>query len=452
MYTSSTPTRNIFTVSKLNKLARTILESEIGQIWLTGEISNFVAAASGHWYFTLKDSKAQVKGAMFRNANTRVQTRPKEGDKVLVRANISLYEPRGDYQMIVEHIEPEGTGLLKQQFEALKLALSAEGLFSQHLKKLLPAHPTKIGVITSPSGAALHDMLTVLNRRNPAIEIIVYPTLVQGESAPDAIAQAIQQADQRNETDILIVGRGGGSMEDLWAFNDERVARAIFSATLPIISAVGHETDVTIADFVADIRAPTPSAAAELVSSDRSETLYRIQKQYNRLNQAIFNQLARVKHTHKLAGQRLQHVHPRTRLMQQAQRLDNISLSLKSALDSCISKERRRLNTIEHRLLNRSPDRQVAKHIERLSTANERIKHAMLSQLNRADQQLNGISQLMHSVSPLATMARGYNIAFKDDEIVNTVTQVKEGDKLTHKFKDGEITSEVRSISPTPSK
>ncbi len=263
---SSLTNQNIFTVSRLNSEVRLLLENEMGIVWLIGEISNFSAPVSGHWYLTLKDSRAQVKCAMFRGNNRRVNFKPQNGNQVLVKARLSLYEPRGDYQLIIESMQPEGDGRLQQQFEELKMKLAGEGLFAQTAKKPLPEHPKRVGIITSKTGAALFDILDVLKRRDPSLPVVIYPTMVQGEEASIQIAQAIGCANSRNECDVLIVGRGGGSLEDLWCFNNEIVARTIAASQIPIISAVGHEVDVTIADFVADMRAPTPSAAAELVS------------------------------------------------------------------------------------------------------------------------------------------------------------------------------------------
>ncbi|CCP01603.1 exodeoxyribonuclease VII large subunit [Erwinia amylovora Ea644] len=257
---SQAPGSNIFTVSRLNSTVRKLLELEMGQVWLSAEISNFSQPSSGHWYFTLKDDSAQVRCAMFRNGNRRVTFRPQNGQQVLVRATITLYEPRGDYQLIAESMLPAGDGLLQQQFEQLKQRLMAEGLFEQRHKQPLPDPARQVGVITSASGAALHDVLRVLQRRDPSLPVVIYPTPVQGAEAPPGIVRAIELANARNECDVLIVGRGGGSLEDLWSFNDERVARAIFASRIPIVSAVGHETDVTIADFVADLRAPTLAA------------------------------------------------------------------------------------------------------------------------------------------------------------------------------------------------
>lgn len=248
----SSQTSSIFTVSRLNQTVRLLLEQEMGQVWISGEISNFTQPSSGHWYFTLKDDTAKYAARWFRNSNRRVTFRPQHGQQVLVRANITLYEPRGDYQIIVESMQPAGEGLLQQKYEQLKAKLQAEGLFDQQCKQSLPTPAHCVGVITSKTGAALHDILHVLKRRDPSLPVIIYPTAVQGDDAPGQIVRAIELANARNECDVLIVGRGGGSLEDLWSFNDERVARAIFASRIPVVSAVGHETDVTIADFVGD--------------------------------------------------------------------------------------------------------------------------------------------------------------------------------------------------------
>jgi len=261
------------TVSQLNHQVKTLLEQGMARLWVEGEISNLARPASGHLYFTLKDASAQVRAAFFRQRQRGPTIGLKNGDKVLVFGKVGLYEPRGDYQLIVEAVEPAGEGALRRQFEVLKKKLAAEGLFAEEHKRELPSLPRRVGVITSPSGAAIRDILTVLKRRFPSVPVVIYPSSVQGEAAPGELIAALRAAVRRNECDVLIVGRGGGSLEDLWAFNDERLARALFDAPIPIVSAVGHEVDFTIADFVADVRAPTPSGAAEIVVPDRSDWL-----------------------------------------------------------------------------------------------------------------------------------------------------------------------------------
>ena len=319
-------TSNIFTVTQLNYSVRHLLEVELGQVWLTGEISNFSQPVSGHWYLTLKDENAQVRCAMFKMKNLRVNFRPQNGMQVLVRASVSLYEPRGDYQLIIESMQMAGDGLLQQQFDGLKMKLAAQGLFAQEHKKPIPKFVKRVGIITSPSGAALQDILHILNRRDPSLQIVIYPTLVQGKEATQDIIDTIRLANQRKECDVLIVGRGGGSLEDLWCFNEEMVAYAIYQSELPIISAVGHETDVTIADFVADLRAPTPSAAAELVSRDRQEIVRQLQHHLNMVNLAFDRLWAE-----KLS--RFQHINLRLNAQSPAKQLELLHFKLTQIFD-----------------------------------------------------------------------------------------------------------------------
>jgi exodeoxyribonuclease VII large subunit len=434
----------IYTVSRLNRQARMVLESEIGLVWVRAEISNFVAAGSGHWYFTLKDDRAQVRTAMFRNANRRVTLRPKEGDRVLVRATLSLYEPRGDYQLIAEHMEPEGEGLLKQQFEQLKQRLAAEGLFDQQHKKPIPHPIVKVGVITSTTGAALHDILTVLKRRNPAIEVIIYPSQVQGDNAPAQLINALQIANQRNEVDVLILGRGGGSLEDLWCFNDENLARAIFASSLPVISAVGHEVDISIADFVADLRAPTPSAAAELVSQDRQELENALAQTIRRLHRAMAGHLQQLHGRQQLALEQLQRAHPRVRLQQQSQHLDRLHSELNHALSGRLNQARQQMTALQARLQQQSPQQKLQALQQQLQFQSHGLHSQLRKLLRDKHQALANNSHLLNTVSPLATLSRGYSISLKDHQVVKTAKALKPGDELTTRFVDGEISSTVK--------
>ena len=341
---------NIYSVSQLNQSVRLMLENQLGAVWLTGEISNFSQPVSGHWYLSLKDENAQVRCAMFRMKNMRVSFRPTNGMQVLVRANVSLYEPRGDYQLIIESMHLAGEGLLMQQFEALKLKLAAEGLFAQHLKKNLPHFSKAVGIITSKTGAALQDILHILQRRDPSLKIIIYPTAVQGKDAATEIAQMIELANQRQEVDVLIVGRGGGSLEDLWCFNEEMVARAIFHSHLPVISAVGHETDVTIADFVADVRAPTPSAAAELVSRNQTELLQQLQYRRQRLEIALDRLFAEKQQKLRHLSLRLHNQHPQAQLRIQQQLITQLSHRLQQTLRHHRQKAAENLTALSMRL------------------------------------------------------------------------------------------------------
>lgn len=443
VFTQVSPQREVFNVSKLNRLARTILESEIGQIWLSAEISNLVIASSGHWYFTLKDNKAQIRAAMFKGSNRKVTQRPKEGDKVLVRANLSLYEARGDYQLIVEHLEPEGQGDLKQAFEQLKIQLASEGLFAHEHKMPLPDSINKVGVITSATGAALHDILTVLNRRNPAISVIVYPAQVQGEQAPEQLIQALHLANQRNEVEVIILGRGGGSLEDLWCFNNETLARAIFASQLPIVSAVGHEVDVTISDFVADLRAATPSAAAELISQDQQQLMQQIDRLSQRLIQSWRQQQQQAQLRQQNLLHKLQQQHPQRQLEQQAQRLERAQHQLHQTIQSRLQNANIQQQQLTHQLQLHQPQGRIGQLQQYKQMLLDKLQQAMQQQLLNQQQQLAKHSALLNSVSPLATLSRGYNIAYKQGKIVKSAAQLNPGEQITSRFADGEVVSEV---------
>nr|WP_040522850.1 exodeoxyribonuclease VII large subunit [Aliiglaciecola lipolytica] len=445
MLSQTSTSKNIFTVSQLNRMARSVLETEIGQIWLSAEISNFVAASSGHWYFTLKDSRAQVKAAMFRGANSRIKLRPKEGDKILVRASVGLYEARGDYQIVVDFMEPEGEGQLKQQFEMLKIKLAQEGLFASSHKKTLPESIQRVGVITSATGAALHDILTVLKRRNPLISVIVYPAQVQGELAPLQLCQAIDKATRRNEVDVLIIGRGGGSLEDLWCFNNETLARKIFSCPLPTISAVGHEVDVTIADFVADVRAPTPSAAAELVSTDVIEVIQNIQNLKGRLQRSMRSHLQFHKHRSQIASQQLKPLHPENRIKQQAQFLDQMQMLLEHRVKASIERRAKKMATLSQRLMTRSPINGIERQLQNNQNLTKQLNKSILNFLGKKQLQLAKSSELLDSVSPLSTLSRGYSITYRGDEIIKQSKQLNVNDEIVSRFHDGSIKSKVLS-------
>jgi len=443
------PTANIFTVSRLNTTVRKLLEMEMGQVWLSAEISNFSQPSSGHWYFTLKDDGAQVRCAMFRNSNRRVNFRPQNGQQVLVRATITLYEPRGDYQLIAESMQPAGDGLLQQQFEQLKQRLMAEGLFEQGHKQPLPDPARQVGVITSASGAALHDVLRVLHRRDPSLPVVIYPTPVQGAEAPAGIVRAIELANARGECDVLIVGRGGGSLEDLWSFNDERVARAIFASRIPIVSAVGHETDVTIADFVADLRAPTPSAAAELVSRNQVELLRQLQSQQQRLEMAMDYYLARQQRSFTRIQHRLQQQHPQLRLARQQTALVQLRRRLDDAMQQQIRLATRQQERIGQRLKAIRPEMRVERSRQLLQQWQYRLQQAMQQQLNGNRQRFGTLAAQLEGVSPLATLARGFSVTTAaDGQVVKKAKQLHPGDKLKTRLDDGWVESEVTLVTP----
>ncbi|WP_276755132.1 exodeoxyribonuclease VII large subunit [Pseudoalteromonas marina] len=438
----SKPSQTVYTVSRLNREIRTVLEQGFASLVLTGEISNFIAPASGHWYFSLKDDKAQIKAAMWRGNNRSQSYRPENGAQVTVKARVSLYEPRGDYQLIVEHMEPAGEGQLKQEFDALKMRLAAEGLFSSAYKKPLPNNINRIGVITSATGAAIKDILTVLKRRAPQLEVIIYPAMVQGKEAHIHLINQIELANTRNEVDILILGRGGGSLEDMWCFNHEQLARAIHNSDLPIISAVGHEIDTTISDYVADMRAPTPSAAAELVSPNTQELHSKVTQLINRLNNAFKHSIADKRALATQLQHRLNLCHPRNQLNQKTQRLDELSIALQQAMQSRLYQQERTLNNLTPRLMRQSPDKKLAQASHQLSQLQARLDQAIQQQLQQANNSLALQASKLDSVSPLNVLARGYSITkTQQGKVVKSVGQIKAGDVLVTELVDGSIKS-----------
>ncbi|HCE2052837.1 TPA: exodeoxyribonuclease VII large subunit [Vibrio parahaemolyticus] len=436
--------QNIFTVSRLNAEVRLLLENEMGIVWLVGEISNFSAPVSGHWYLTLKDSRAQVKCAMFRGNNRRVTFKPANGNQVLVKARLSLYEPRGDYQLIIESMQPEGDGRLQQEFEELKMKLAAEGLFAHTNKLPLPEHPKRVGIITSKTGAALYDILDVLKRRDPSLPVVIYPTMVQGDDAAIQIAQTIGRANSRNECDVLIVGRGGGSLEDLWCFNNEILARTIAASQIPIISAVGHEVDMTIADFVADVRAPTPSAAAELVSRDNSHKDQSLVAKQHKLASAMRYYLAQQKQQSAQLLHRLERQHPSYQLQRQSQQLDELDMRLRRAMQRFIDTRQQAVERKHHRLQLNSPIKHLAQQKSRLERVEHKLMDAMDRKLLTMRHQLAIAAEKLDTVSPLATLKRGYSITQTDQgKVVTSADDVKTGDLLVTRLANGEIHSTV---------
>jgi exodeoxyribonuclease VII large subunit len=438
--------REIYSVSRLNREARAQLEGYFPLIWVEGEISNLTKPRSGHIYFTLKDEFAQVRCAMFRMRAMHLRFIPREGQHVMIRVRVSIYENRGDYQLIVENMEEYGSGALQLAFEALKQRLQAEQLFSQERKKRLPEAPQTIGVITSPSGAAIRDILSVLARRNPSIRVIIYPTAVQGEMAASEIVRAIETANRRAECELLIVSRGGGSLEDLWPFNEERVARAIAASELPIVSAVGHEVDITIADLVADLRAPTPSAAAELVSTDSGELLIQLQSQFQRLKRAT---QSRIYHHNQTLHSLKRHLkHPQQRINEQSQRVDELESRLLRATRHTILQQAEWLNALASRLNGQRPALRVAQTKEQLHRVWGQLHRAMGRHLNQKRLILSSAAQGLDLVSPLATLQRGYSITLSEKrEVVRGTDGVNIGDTITTRLAEGELTSQITNIS-----
>ncbi|EQB2603932.1 exodeoxyribonuclease VII large subunit [Aeromonas salmonicida] len=439
--------QQVFTVTRLNSAVRMILEQDLGLVWLTGELSNLAMPSSGHWYFSLKDLGAQVRCAMFKGNNRRVAFRPQDGMQVLVQARVSLYEPRGDYQLIIESMQPAGDGVLALRFEELKRRLGAEGLFDEGRKRPLPREPRAVGLVTSATGAALHDMLTVLKRRAPDLPIFIYPTQVQGSAAIGQIVAAIALANRRAEVDVLIVGRGGGSLEDLWCFNEEVVARAIANSAIPVISAVGHEVDVTISDFAADLRAPTPSAAAELVAPDQSARAQRLAHLWQRLVQAMNRHQTAARHGFVLLQKRLDHQDPKRRLEQQSQRLDELSARLQQLLNQRLHQGERRLANLELRLQAKNPERLLAIGRRRHQLAQERLHALIAKRQDQASHRLAMLTARLDGVSPLATLGRGYSITrTQSGDVINRAAQVNAGQTLVTTLAEGHLQVRVEEV------
>jgi exodeoxyribonuclease VII large subunit len=434
--------REVLSISQLNQAARRLLETGLPMVWVEGEISNLARPSSGHIYFTLKDASAQVRCAMFKMKNRLLDFRPSDGQQVLARVRVSIYEARGDYQLIIEHMEEAGDGALRRQFELLKHKLQQEGLFDAETKQALPELPRRIGIITSPTGAAIRDILSVLKRRFPAIPVLIYPIPVQGAEAPPAIVQAIQLAAQRAECDLLVLTRGGGSLEDLWAFNDEAVARAVHDCPIPLVSAVGHEIDFTIADFVADVRAPTPSAAAELISPDRGEWLEYVSQQRARLVRALRGQLQQRQQT--LHALRRHIKHPGQRLRERAQRLDELEQRLMQGQLRFFKHQHARIGTLQARLQAQSPVQHIRTLGVRLASLQRAARHAILQRLKRDRQRLLAQTHALETVSPLATLNRGYAIVQTEDgRVVREAGEVEIGQRVQARLGKGRLQCRV---------
>jgi exodeoxyribonuclease VII large subunit len=443
------PVRDIYTVSRLNREVRILLERGFGSLWLEAEISNFARPASGHWYFSLKDASAQVRCAMFKQRNMLAAFTPRDGQKVLVRARIGLYEPRGEYQLLVDHMEDAGLGALKRQFEELTAKLAAEGLFAAERKRALPRLPKRIGVITSPTGAAIRDIVHVLARRFPAAAVLTYPVPVQGAQAAAEITAAVALAGRRGECDVLILARGGGSLEDLWAFNDEALARAIVASPIPIVSGVGHEIDFTIADFAADVRAPTPSAAAEIVVPDAHEWLKTVRTLGARLQQAMRRRLNDGRERLRWLMGRAALVSPAARLTQQMQSLDDLEQRLTRGMRQRLTEMRS--DFVERRglLWQLSPIARIRDGAQRHQGLAARLSAAQLQQLRHARERLIPLVRTLQAVSPLATLDRGYAIVSRmDGVILRDSAQAPPGTIVEARLAAGKIRAKVEDPSP----
>ena len=439
------PTRDVYSVARLNREVRGLLEAGLPSIWIEGELSNFSRPASGHWYFSLKDEAAQVRCVMFRQRNLAIRVAPQDGMQVLLRARVGLYEPRGDFQLIVDHLEEAGEGLLRRRFEALKLALAAEGLFDAGRKRAPPRLPRRIGVVTSPSGAAIRDVLQVLRRRFPAIPVLLYPVPVQGATAAREIAEMLAIADRRAEVDVLLLVRGGGSLEDLWAFNDESLARAISQLSLPVISGIGHEVDFTIADFVADLRAPTPSAAAELAVPDGAALFADLSARSRRLGQAAGRGLLARRERLLGAWKRLWVQHPSQVLAQSAQHIDELHARLLASAHREVGRRSERLATVRAELAGSSPAVRIATLLQRSAHAALRLRPAMGHRLSLQRGRLETAVRALNAVSPLATLARGYAIVTlaSDGSVVHDPAQAPAGAKIDARLSRGRLRARV---------
>ena len=438
--------RDIYSVSRLNREARSLLEGSFPLLWVEGEISNLSRPGSGHWYFTLKDEAAQVRCAMFRNRNINLRFTPDNGMHILLRARISLYEARGEYQIIAEHMEEAGDGALRRAFELLKQRLQTEGLFSPEHKKPLPIFPKQIGVITSATGAAVRDILTTIKRRFPALPVIVYPVAVQGAGSAEQIAKMITIAGHRNECDILILARGGGSLEDLWAFNEEIVARAIYQCPLPIVTGIGHEIDFTIADFVSDQRAPTPTAAAELVTPNQYELLNRLQQQTARLQHLLQSRLQRTSEKLHWLSRHIQH--PGRRVQDWSQRLDEANTRLINAMNHKLRHSQSHVAQLRTQLQVNNPVLRLQSYQKQLGYLRLRSTTAISHVIERKSHTLTNLAHTLDTVSPLATLHRGYAIVTRnaDKRILRSVTQTHTGELIRARLAQGQLVCKVETI------
>ena len=442
----ATAERQVLSVSQLNRQARMTIEQRFNQIWVSGELSSFARPGSGHWYFTLKDNDAQVRCAMFANANRRARMQPANGQQVLLRGRVSLYEGRGEFQIIVEHMEPAGEGALRAAFDALKRQLNAEGLFEQQRKRPLPDMPRHVAVVTSPTGAALKDALSVWRRRFPALAVTVVPTSVQGNEAEQEILSALGRA-AALQPDLILLTRGGGSMEDLWVFNAESIARAIADIEIPVVSAIGHEIDVSISDFVADLRAPTPSAAAELIAPDGQELEQAFLSQLHRLRMVL---VARLREK-RLSVQNvtLGLINPARYCEQASQRLDELNTRLSRAATASVAQRHMQMRGTANRLDLQRPDRLMRGLGDKVGAAHRRLQQVMLRTLGQREQRMVASARMLESLSPLPTLARGYTV-LRDPtgSVISQAATLTVGQKISGQMQDGRFTAEILNTAP----
>jgi exodeoxyribonuclease VII large subunit len=449
LFAPTTPERDVYTPTRLNREARLLLERGFASLWLEGELSNLSRPSSGHWYFSLKDSGAQLRCAMFRQRNSLLRFTPQDGMHVLVRGRVGLYEPRGDYQFLVDHMEEGGEGALRRRFELLKAKLAAAGFFALERKRRPPALPQRIGVITSPTGAALRDIMNVLRRRFPLTPIRIYPVAVQGAQSAEQIAAALAFASSRADCDVLILARGGGSLEDLWSFNEEIVARAMIDCRIPIITGIGHEIDFTIADLVADVRAPTPSGAAELAVPDTQEWLKHFGLLQRRLLLSLQRgALARREHVEWVV-QRLLQLHPGVQLRQQAQRVDELEQRLARCMNHRLQRSRGKLNEASAHLRRASPALRLSATQGRAQLLAAKLVSAVRQQLESARTRYALAGRSLNAISPLATLERGYAIVTDaHGQVVTNALRVAAGDQIETRLARGTVRATVTSTAP----
>ncbi len=442
--------QDMFSVTELTRRVKSLLESGVGTVWVAGEISNLRVPSSGHMYFTLKDERSQVAAVMFKGRNQSLRFQPKDGLEVVVHGLVSVYEARGQYQILVDRMEPRGVGALQLAFEQLKNKLAEEGLFDEEHKVPIPALPRRIGVVTSPTGAAIRDILTVVRRRFSGVHMLLYPVRVQGDDAPPEIVEGIRTLDALGDIDVIIIGRGGGSIEDLWAFNDEGVARAIYACTTPLISAVGHEIDFTIADFVADLRAPTPSAAAELVVGEREAMRETVTRRRQRLTLAARRAVEAARHRLRLSVESYVLQRPEQMFRDRQQRLDELAEMLRRQVRDDLVARHAQLARLADGVRHLRPELAVARVRERLADTTQRCVNAYRRVLGDLRGRHATLTAKLDGLSPLGVMARGYSLVWTvpGGRLVNDVRQVAVGDRLDVQFHRGRATVSVEETAP----
>ena len=437
--------RQVYSVSQLNQEVKQLLQKNFPLIWIEGELSNLAQPASGHMYFSLKDEQAQVRCAMFRNANRQLSFQPEDGMHVLIRAHVGLYEPRGEYQLTVEHMEEAGVGILQRRYEELKRKLSKEGIFNEAHKQPLPEFPKTLSIVTSATGAALRDILSVLRRRYPILAIRIYAVPVQGEESAHAIVSAIKTINQRKDCDVIILARGGGSIEDLWSFNEEVVARAIYASNLPVVTGIGHEVDFTIADFVADLRAATPSAAAELIVPHQEELIEKFEQFKNSLLYWIQDYLSTLYQSIDWIIQRLGFLHPKQAIQRNKQQLVELRRRAQSTILLKLSNQHNQLNKLLIRLENQSPKARVNEAKIQLFNMNRNLRRLLFMQLEQHNHQLKALTRTLEAVSPQGTLNRGYSIVTRasNSQIIRYADQVTDHEKILIQLAKGRLSAHI---------